>query len=57
MAITVKLKKTDKYLRLPREEAKLLVKKGKARFADKAEWKRWQQKQQQINNNLGEYCG
>lgn len=41
MTVTVKLKQKDEYLRLPKEEAEDLVRTGKARFADKAEWRRW----------------
>lgn len=41
MAVTVKLKNKNQYLRLPKSEAEKLVKSGKARFADRSEWRRW----------------
>lgn len=44
MAKTIRLKKTGEYARLPNAEAEELVRKGKARFADKNEWRRYLKK-------------
>lgn len=49
MTITIKLKDQDEYLRLPKDEAEQLVRKGKARFADRSEWKRWRKTQNEQN--------
>jgi len=46
MAKTVRLKSTKEVIRVSDEEAQKLVKTGKARYASKNEWRRWQDRPQ-----------
>jgi len=52
MAVTVKLKKKDILLRVTKSEADALVESGKARFADKNEWRRWLIRMEQTNGKI-----
>jgi len=45
VAKTIKYRKTGELARIDDAEADKLVRKGKARYADRNEWRRWQQKQ------------
>ena len=42
VAKTIKYRKTGELARIDDDEADKLVRKGKARYADRNEWRRWQ---------------